>query len=94
MTEKKVLLDIKNGIATVTLNAPERLNAMSPELLADLNAALDQCCEDQNCVRSSLPEMEGVFAPAQIFRRKVWRARMDMHAEKRRARTCTMSLAR
>lgn len=48
MAEKKVLLDVKDGIATITLNAPERLNAMSPDLMADLNEALDKCCEDQS----------------------------------------------
>ena len=48
MSDKSVLLDINGGVATVTLNAPERLNAMSPKLLADLNEALDQCCADQS----------------------------------------------
>ena len=43
MTDKTVLLDIKDSIATVTLNAPERLNAMSPQLLDDLNEVLEQC---------------------------------------------------
>lgn len=48
MTEKSVLLDIKDGIATITLNAPKRLNAMSSQLMADLNEALDTCCADHS----------------------------------------------
>ena len=35
-----VLLDVADGIATVTLNRPDRLNAISPDLSAELHAAL------------------------------------------------------
>ena len=36
-----ILTDITGGIATLTLNAPERLNALSPQMLEEANAALD-----------------------------------------------------
>ena len=35
-----VLSDLRDGVRTITLNRPERLNAINPELLADLRAAL------------------------------------------------------
>jgi enoyl-CoA hydratase/carnithine racemase len=35
-----VLSEQRDGVRTVTLNRPERLNAINPELLADLKAAL------------------------------------------------------
>ena len=43
MSEQVVKLDVNDGVATVTLNYPERLNAMSPQLIQELNAALDEC---------------------------------------------------
>jgi enoyl-CoA hydratase len=36
-----IILEKREGIATVTLNRPEKLNALSAALLADLRAALD-----------------------------------------------------
>lgn len=40
--EKTVLLTINDGIAYITLNRPEALNALSSQVLADLNEVLDQ----------------------------------------------------
>ncbi|WP_423836709.1 enoyl-CoA hydratase/isomerase family protein [Stutzerimonas stutzeri] len=36
----------ENGIGRLTLNRPERHNALVPELLEDLGRALDQCRQD------------------------------------------------
>lgn len=40
---------IRPGIALITLDRPERLNAMSTELLADLHARLDEVAADGSC---------------------------------------------
>ena len=37
-----VLYSVSEGIATITLNRPHRLNAINPELLSDFKSALDQ----------------------------------------------------
>jgi enoyl-CoA hydratase len=37
------------AISTITLNRPERLNAMSFELVADLHSALDEVANDADC---------------------------------------------
>lgn len=37
------------GVTLVTLNRPERLNAMSHELIADLHGALDDIATDRSC---------------------------------------------
>lgn len=39
---KTVLLEVKNGIGYITVNRPEALNALSSQVLADLNEVLDQ----------------------------------------------------
>ena len=40
---------VEDGITQVTLDRPERLNAMSHELVADLHAALDAVGSDRSC---------------------------------------------
>jgi enoyl-CoA hydratase len=41
-----VLYDAADGVATLTLNRPERLNAITPELIADFRAALARAQHD------------------------------------------------
>lgn len=41
-----VLSEIEDGVRTITLNRPERLNAINPALLADLRAALAEANAD------------------------------------------------
>ncbi len=53
MTEYPVLVDVADGVMTVTLNRPERLNAMSHGLIAAMNEALDRARDDAG-VRSVL----------------------------------------
>ena len=40
MEFKTIILDKKDGVARITLNRPEALNALSPELLSDLGVAV------------------------------------------------------
>jgi len=40
---------VRPGITLVTLDRPERLNAMSRELVADLHSALDEIAADRDC---------------------------------------------
>ena len=42
MTYETIRLDIADNIATITLNRPERLNAMPPQMAEEIGAALDQ----------------------------------------------------
>jgi len=46
MTEP-VLYHVEAGVATITLNRPEVLNALNAELLAALRAAVDQAAQDE-----------------------------------------------
>jgi enoyl-CoA hydratase len=41
-----VLYDVSDAVATLTLNRPERLNAITPELVADLRGALQRAWDD------------------------------------------------
>lgn len=46
MDYETVLYHVQNGIATVTLNRPQARNALNDQLLADLDAALQQADDD------------------------------------------------
>ncbi|MBI3965668.1 MAG: enoyl-CoA hydratase/isomerase family protein [Chloroflexi bacterium] len=48
MTESKVLLKVEDGVAFLTLNDPERLNALSGTLIADLHRELDRLDQDRS----------------------------------------------
>jgi len=43
-----VIVKRKNGIATITMNLPEKLNALSPELVRDLIEALEDVVIDES----------------------------------------------
>jgi 2-(1,2-epoxy-1,2-dihydrophenyl)acetyl-CoA isomerase len=44
-----LLESAENGIVTLTLNRPERLNALSPEMTAGLTEALERLSTDRDC---------------------------------------------
>lgn len=47
MSFETILVDHKDKICTITLNRPEKLNAMSPTVLAELKSALDTAKTDE-----------------------------------------------
>jgi 2-(1,2-epoxy-1,2-dihydrophenyl)acetyl-CoA isomerase len=53
MTEQPVLVDVADGVMCVTLNRPQRLNAMSHALIAAVNDAVDRA-RDEAAVRCVL----------------------------------------
>ena len=46
MSFKYILLEKKDGIATITFHRPEALNALNSEVLADLDAVVDDVIAD------------------------------------------------
>ena len=47
MDYEKILLDIHDGIATVTLNRPEAYNALDRQLATEFHDAIVTCSEDE-----------------------------------------------
>ncbi|MDX1571666.1 MAG: enoyl-CoA hydratase/isomerase family protein, partial [Xanthomonadales bacterium] len=46
--EKELLSETKDGIATITLNRPDALNALTPRMLEALGSALETAGEDDD----------------------------------------------
>ena len=44
--EKIILVEKTDGVAVITLNRPDKLNAFAPGMLAQLDAALDRAQAD------------------------------------------------
>ena len=51
MAYETILLDVKDGVATITLNRPERMNAWTDEMANELSDAL-RACNDNDEVRA------------------------------------------
>lgn len=49
---KTVLLEVKNGLGYLTINRPSALNALSSEVLKDLNLVLDQIEASEDILQS------------------------------------------
>ena len=48
MAYNNILLEVEEGIATITFNRPKVLNALNSELLGEFSAALDEINQDEN----------------------------------------------
>ena len=48
MEYKNIIFEVKDGVATITFNRPEVLNALSDELLKELSHALDDIAENED----------------------------------------------
>ena len=46
--EQVVLFEVKDEVATITLNRPDRLNAMSDELMGGISDAIEQVRNDHS----------------------------------------------
>jgi methylglutaconyl-CoA hydratase len=49
MTQQKVLYQVQDGIARITLNRPEKRNALDQELVSELKEAVAASASDQQC---------------------------------------------
>jgi methylglutaconyl-CoA hydratase len=49
MTQQKVLYQVQDGIARITLNRPEKRNALDGELVSELKEAVASSARDQQC---------------------------------------------
>ena len=56
---KFLLFEIDDGIATLTMNRPEKLNAFTSEMLTGLISALDEC-ESRDDVRAAINQIRRV----------------------------------
>ena len=48
MTEKSILLDIEDKIATITLNRPDRKNAINTDMVNNWVEILDECRDNSD----------------------------------------------
>ena len=62
-----VLFEKKDGVATVTLNRPDRLNAVNDEIRAGLKEKLDDACKDDEVKVIILLEPVEVSVQVQIW---------------------------
>lgn len=48
MSYEQILVEVSAGVATLTLNRPERLNAYTPQMRREISAAFAECERDDN----------------------------------------------
>lgn len=96
MSDDPVLLDIEDGIATITLNQPDRRNALSGEIIAGIDDALDDI-EDSSARCLVVRGAGGAFSAGGDIDRMLDRIESDVPADERvreLERTTSATLAR
>jgi enoyl-CoA hydratase/carnithine racemase len=86
MTSEQVLVDVAGDLATVTLNRPDRRNALSESMLRDLGAALARAAEAPGVRAIVLAAAGPVFSAGHDFADMVER---DLDAMRRLLNICT-----
>jgi enoyl-CoA hydratase len=77
--ERLVLIEIAGPIATLTLNRPKALNALSPELMDELIAAVEQCDADETIRVLILTGGPKAFAAGADIKAMIESSPMKMH---------------
>ncbi|MEI7645787.1 MAG: enoyl-CoA hydratase-related protein [Chloroflexales bacterium] len=77
--ERLVLIEVSGHIATITLNRPKALNALSPELMDELIAAVDSCDADDSIRVLVLTGGPKVFAAGADVKAMIESSPMKMH---------------
>ncbi len=71
MAFETILYDVKDGIATVTLNRPERLNAWTRQMEADVREAMHQAGGD-DAVRAIILMVAADSCSSKRARAPIW----------------------
>lgn len=74
MPYKMVLLDKEDGVATITLNRPEKLNAFNMEMMGEIDMAFDEAARDRQVKAVILTGTGRAFSAGLDFN---WAATMD-----------------
>ena len=67
-----ILTEIDDKLFHITLNRPEKLNALSPQLLAELKEALDEAAKNTDIAVVVLKSAGPVFSPGYDISEENW----------------------
>ena len=81
MTEKNVLIEIREDIIIATLNRPEALNALNDDLMDELSKVVDQYEENTNLKCLILTGSEKAFAAGADIKQMQPKSYMDVYKE-------------
>ena len=60
MFDRSILRADSDGVATLTLNRPDKLNALNPAMFVELRGHLDAIADDESKLQAVLAEEEAV----------------------------------
>ena len=81
MTEKNVLIEVKDRLIIARLNRPEALNALNDELMDELSAVVDKYETDENLKCLILTGSEKAFAAGADIKQMQPKSYMDVYKE-------------